>query len=332
VGDKGQIYKKGWDGEYRPEEGLLGPKEGEVKKGLLSGEPVPARDFLGNQKHAADGTPLYEAAGGDGGLSGEALIGVLILGALIVAAIIAIAIAIAVVVVVGAVLAWWARGLFRSIKRDRAAGVTLSTMTLGWLVPGVIGAILIGVVAVNLQIPHQTAIGAGGGGAGGGAVGTSSTGNSGITSSNAGYLPSTTSAALASSGSGTSLATTEAAGPPTGSTAETLVKSFFAQWDVAFDRADVDWLDQHLNGVVIAAYGEITCRQSIAAYAAPDVSTTVESVGGPSDWTYAAGTKNAQTVSSVYSVVAVQTRNGKTTKKTIHAAYDNGGLTWFTYC
>ncbi len=62
MGDKGQVHRKGWDGEYRPVEGLLGPKEGEAKTGLWSGEPVPSRDLLGNQRTAADGSPLYERA------------------------------------------------------------------------------------------------------------------------------------------------------------------------------------------------------------------------------------------------------------------------------
>jgi hypothetical protein len=70
-----KLYKKGWDGQYRPDFGLFGERHAgepfgpQVKTGLLTGEPVPARDFLGNQKKASDGTPLYETT--SGGLGGD---------------------------------------------------------------------------------------------------------------------------------------------------------------------------------------------------------------------------------------------------------------------
>lgn len=73
--DSPKLYKKGWDGEYRPDVGLLGERHAsdpfgpQVKTSLLTGEPVPARDFLGNQKKASDGSPLYETTSG-GTLSG----------------------------------------------------------------------------------------------------------------------------------------------------------------------------------------------------------------------------------------------------------------------
>jgi hypothetical protein len=86
VGDKGPVYQKGWDGEYRPVEGLLGPKQAEVKRDWLTGDPKPATDFLGNQRRTADGSPLYEASssaeGAAADIAGLVLVPLLILAGL----------------------------------------------------------------------------------------------------------------------------------------------------------------------------------------------------------------------------------------------------------
>ena len=153
MGDKGQIYEKGWDGEYHPAEGFFGPKEGEPKIGMLSGEPVPARDFLGNQKHASDGAPLYESSGsggGEGALVG--LIAIVVVIAVVIALIVVAAVAIAVLAAVG----WWARGLYRSIRRDRATGALVSGTTLAWAGSGIAVAAVIAVGVSQYRPPTQS--------------------------------------------------------------------------------------------------------------------------------------------------------------------------------
>jgi hypothetical protein len=84
VGDDAPRYKRGWDGEYRQDEGLFGPAKGELKRGTLTGEPVPALDMFGNQVRAADGTPLYQGAST---VAGGGLVGLAILAMLLVAAV-----------------------------------------------------------------------------------------------------------------------------------------------------------------------------------------------------------------------------------------------------
>ncbi len=155
MGDKGQVYKKGWDGEYRRAEGLFGPKEADVKIGLLSGEPVPATDFLGNQKRASDGAPLYESAGGSGGGEGAlvALIALVVVAAVVVALVVVTAVVIAIV----AVIAWWARGLYRSIRRDREAGVIASGSTLAWAGLGTVTAAALLFAAAQYKPPARVA-------------------------------------------------------------------------------------------------------------------------------------------------------------------------------
>ncbi len=132
VGDKGQVYQRGWDGEYRPAEGLLGPKEGEARTGLLSGEPVPSRDLLGNQRTAADGSPLYERADRGGAEAAGEAGGVAILAVL------------ALLAVAGAAVAtrFWA-----SLRRDvRERSLSLPTVGYGsvilWLASWVGGLAL----------------------------------------------------------------------------------------------------------------------------------------------------------------------------------------------
>ena len=151
MGDKGQIYEKGWDGEYHPAEGFTGPKEGEVKRGVLTGEPVPARDSFGNQKRASDGTPLFESAGRGGG--GEAMLAGLVAAVVVVAVVIAFVIIAAALVAIVALIVWWSRGLARSIRRDRATGVHMSSRTLAWAVSGGVAALLVAAVGVSQYRP-----------------------------------------------------------------------------------------------------------------------------------------------------------------------------------
>jgi hypothetical protein len=150
--DEGPIYRKGWDGEYRPVEGLLGPAKGHVKHSALTGEPVKARDFLGNEKRAADGSPLYEAAPDNSGAIGG-IIGVLILAVFAVVAWIA-------AVIVG----WWWQRFYGSIKRDRIAR-RLSWTTVGWLSPAalLLVGILVQVAPSTAPDSPVAAVGAGGG-------------------------------------------------------------------------------------------------------------------------------------------------------------------------
>jgi hypothetical protein len=118
---KGTVHEKGWDGQYHPVEGLLGPKEGEIKHSLWTGERAPARDFLGDQKRAADGSPLYEAA--DGPAPEDALAGAMA-GGVILAILAAIGVAAA-----GALAV--ARRFWANLRADIEAR-RLSLSTVGW--------------------------------------------------------------------------------------------------------------------------------------------------------------------------------------------------------
>ena len=121
--EPGSKYVKGLDGEYRPQEGLLGSAQGQVKRSMLTGDPVPARDWMGNQRVAADGTPLYEASqsvdekaalalGAVGGIFLLTLLGV----------------------VFAAVTGWYMPTLIASIRHD-ARERRLSSTTVGYGLP-----------------------------------------------------------------------------------------------------------------------------------------------------------------------------------------------------
>lgn len=75
----GNVYRKRWDGQYREEQGLFGPKKDKtiwgapnVERDVL-GQPEPERDFWGKQRTSASGRPLYKArrSGGSGGSGGS---------------------------------------------------------------------------------------------------------------------------------------------------------------------------------------------------------------------------------------------------------------------
>ena len=145
--DKPTLYEKDWTGQYRPARNWLGqerhagePLGPQVKRSVLTGEPVPAHGLLGTQKRAADGTPLYEAT--KSGLGGDltdqaataATMGVL---AIVIAALVGAAVA----------AAWAVRRFVASARADYQRG-TLSLSTLGFgLVLACAVSFLLGVVA-----------------------------------------------------------------------------------------------------------------------------------------------------------------------------------------
>lgn len=135
MGDKGRIYEKGWDGEYRPKEGLLSDPTAEVRRDL-GGNPVPAKDWLGNEVKAADGTRLYEAqrpAVSDDAVGG--LIGVVLL--------ISLAVVAALAWVAYRLVGWWFVRFRASASRDLDEG-RLSWTTIGWVAPVVgLGVVLV---------------------------------------------------------------------------------------------------------------------------------------------------------------------------------------------
>ncbi len=137
MGNKGQVYEKGWDGEYRPKEGLFGPKEAEVKTGLLSGEPEPVRDWAGNQVHASDGSPLFKAGGAsfeDAAAEGIAGFVIMVVLALV---------ALGAWLFAKVVRWWWPRAL-AATRRDIAVGrVSLDSVGL-WLPATGFVALIIG--------------------------------------------------------------------------------------------------------------------------------------------------------------------------------------------
>ena len=134
MSDKGQVYKKGWDGEYRPAEGLFGNPEANVKRGLLSGEPVAAKDWLGNQKRAADGNPLYESTPDRGAEAAGGLIGLAI--------ILALAVAAAAAWLFAKVVGWWWPRTSASVRRDYAQ-LRVSLGSVGLCLPAVAGVVLL---------------------------------------------------------------------------------------------------------------------------------------------------------------------------------------------
>ena len=135
LGDKGQVHERGWDGEYRPVEGFLGPKEAEPQRSLLTGDPVPATDLFGNQKHSADGAPLYKAQehSTEDALAGAAGVAIF---AIVVAALAAAA----------AFLGWAAGEFTSSAKSDLAEKrVSLRTVAFGSIL-GTVGTWVVGLV------------------------------------------------------------------------------------------------------------------------------------------------------------------------------------------
>jgi len=96
---------------------------------------VPARDWLGNQKRAADGTPLYKGepdrtAEAAGGLIGLAII-------------VALALAAAAAWLFAKAVGWWWPRLSTSFRRD-IADRRLSWTTLAWLSPVILLVVWVG--------------------------------------------------------------------------------------------------------------------------------------------------------------------------------------------
>jgi hypothetical protein len=154
VDDKGIVHEKGWDGEYRPAEDFFGPKEANVKRGVITGERVPAKDWLGNQKHSADGRPLYEAEPD----TSPALFAAL----LAIAAVIALAVIAMLAWIFAKAIGWWWPRVRRSIEKD-VADRRLSWTTLGFAAPLLILVLLIVASAINAGTGAQFPPVAGGG-------------------------------------------------------------------------------------------------------------------------------------------------------------------------
>ncbi|HFE65931.1 MAG TPA: hypothetical protein ENJ93_01600 [Chloroflexi bacterium] len=91
VDENGVVHERGWDGQYRPKQGLLGP----ARETDWRGQPNVEKDWLGNPKGERDewgrpvqstsGKNLYRSAGSDNDNTGssngggEILIGLLVL-------------------------------------------------------------------------------------------------------------------------------------------------------------------------------------------------------------------------------------------------------------
>ena len=147
--DKGQVHEKDWTGEYRPKEGPFGPRLAHPKRSVLTGEPVPARDWLGNQKKASDGSPLYEAADGDGGGEAAAAMGIL---ALVLVALLAVW---AFVTMTVSLVIWWLPRLSSSIRADIQLR-RLSWTTLGWASPIIAVSVLLMLNVASTPHPSPT--------------------------------------------------------------------------------------------------------------------------------------------------------------------------------
>lgn len=76
IGKDGVVHEKGWDGQYRPKQGLFGPErdttwtgQPDVKHDWL-GRPQEERDWLGRSVRSSSGNTLYRRVGSDGGWGG----------------------------------------------------------------------------------------------------------------------------------------------------------------------------------------------------------------------------------------------------------------------
>jgi hypothetical protein len=118
--------------------------------------------------------------------------------------------------------------------------------------------------------------------------------------------------------------------PPVGEAARTAIGSFLEEFDAAYRVGDSGFLLDQLDPAVITAYSRSACRDSIESFAKPDFATTVESVSGPSVWTYKPENGQGTIISVAYVVTGERTRGGKTTPLSMHLSYDAGRFFWFS--
>jgi len=117
--------------------------------------------------------------------------------------------------------------------------------------------------------------------------------------------------------------------PPVGADAEAAVVSFVMEFDAAYRVADSAFLLEHLDPAVISAYDQSACRESIESFAKADFTTTVESVSGPTAWTYTPKNGRSTIISVAYTITGERTRAGKTTRLGMHLSFNEGRFFWF---